>query len=321
MVSAGKTVGWSESAPFPLVVVSGNDSYLASRAISRIRKTLQDANPELEISEVSEGEYQSGLLLSLAAPSLFGEDRLVIITGATEELISDATSYLAEPSQGCTVVVRLPNAVGQNGKFKTTFAKQALNVVCDELKKDTEKLDFIRAEFRNAQVAIDAPGAKLLLQAFNTDLGELGAACSQLASIGKQSITHVDVEAIFSGRLETNAFKIADAAMAGNAAEAIRLFRHGSATGMDLVALTAALTMRIRQLARLFNDRNANPAVLGMAPWQIDKAKRELSGWSEPELIELVQLAAKTDADVKGAVREPEYSVENLLMAMARAGK
>jgi hypothetical protein len=30
---------------------------------------------------------------------------------------------------------------------------------------------------------------------------------------------------------------------------------------------------------------------------------------------------AKTDADVKGAAREPEYSVEKLLLAMARAGK
>ena len=58
-----------------------------------------------------------------------------------------------------------------------------------------------------------------------------------------------------------------------------------------------------------------------MAPWQVDKARKELSGWSEAELIELVQLVAKTDADVKGAAREPEYSVEKLLMAMARAGK
>jgi DNA polymerase-3 subunit delta len=58
-----------------------------------------------------------------------------------------------------------------------------------------------------------------------------------------------------------------------------------------------------------------------MAPWQVDKARRELSGWSEHELVELVQLVAKTDADVKGAAREPEYSVEKLLLAMARAGK
>jgi len=123
----------------------------------------------------------------------------------------------------------------------------------------------------------------------------------------------------FGGRVETNAFKIADAALAGNAAEAIRLFRHGFSTGIDSVALVAALSMRIRQLARLFNDRNAAPATLGMQPWQIDKARKELSGWQEEQLAGLVRLAAQTDADVKGASRDPEYSVEKLLLAMARA--
>lgn len=320
-MSAGKTVAWNQAEPFQLLLVSGPEQYLAARAISRVRKHLLDANPSLEITQLAEGEYQSGLLLTLASPSLFGDERLIIITGATEELAADLASYMQEPDPTCTLIIRLPNQVGQNGKLKTAFSKVALNVTCEELKKDSEKLDFIRAEFKTAGVSIDAVAAKLLLQAFSSDLGELGSACSQLVSLGKPSITQVEVEAIFGGRLETNAFKIADAAMAGNAAEAIRLFRHGSATGVDLVALTAALTMRIRQLARLFNDRNANPAILGMAPWQIDKAKRELSGWSEEDLIQLVQLAAQTDADVKGAAREPEYSVERLLMAMAKAGK
>ncbi len=126
------------------------------------------------------------------------------------------------------------------------------------------------------------------------------------------------MEQTFQGRVETNAFKIADAALAGNAAEAIRLFRHGFTTGIDPVALSAALTMKIRQLARLFNDRNASPGALGMQPWQLEKARRELSGWEESQLIKLVQLAAQTDADVKGASRDPGFSIEKLLFAMAR---
>ena len=305
--------------PAQLTLVSGAENYLAQRAITRIKRGLLDANPALEISEVLEGEYSSGLLLSLAAPSLFDEDRLVVIYGGSEELIKDLETYLENPAQGCSIVVRIPNQVGQNAKLKSTFAKQALNVVCEELKKDAEKLEFIKGEFKVAGVSLDANASRLLLQAFSSDLGELGAACSQLCSLGKSSISADDIESTFGGRLETNAFKIADAAMAGNAAEAIRLFRHGSSTGIDSVALTAALTMRIRQLARLFNDRGASGAALGMAPWQIDKAKRELAGWSEHELIELVQLAATTDADVKGAARDPEYSIEKLLLAMARA--
>jgi DNA polymerase-3 subunit delta len=318
-VNAGKTLSWNQAHAFALVIVSGSEHYLASRAISRIKQDLRSANPDLEVDEISEGEYANGLLFSLASPSLFGEARLVVIHGAAEELALDAERYLQEPNPNCTVIVRLPNLVGHNGKFKTKFAKQAVNISCEELKKDSDKMAFISGEFQARNVVVEPQAAKLLLQAFAHELGELGAACSQLASLGKSKVTKEDVEATFGGRVETNSFKIADAAMAGNAAEAIRLFRHGSATGIDPVALTAALAMRVRQLARLFNDRNSNAAALGMAPWQVDKARKELAGWSEKELIELVQLVAKTDAEVKGASRDPEYSVERLLLAMARA--
>ena len=320
-MSAGKTVSWNHAEPFSLLCVFGAEQYLASRAIARVKKELRNRHPELEITEVAEGDYSSGLLLSIASPSLFGEPKLLIINGASEYLAPDLEAYLLEPNPDCTVLVRLPNLVGHNGKFKTKFAKTALNVSCEEIKRDSDKLEFIRNEFASFSASVDQQAAKLLLQAFGNDMGELGAACSQLASLGKAKVTAEDVEVTFGGRVETNAFKIADAAMSGNAAEAIRLFRHGFATGIDPVPLTAALAMRVRQLARLFNDRNSSAAALGMAPWQVDKARKELSGWTEAELIDLVQLVAKTDADVKGAAREPEYSVERLLMAMAKADK
>ncbi|MDB4254412.1 DNA polymerase III subunit delta [Aquiluna sp.] len=319
-MSNGKTVSWHQAAAWPLVIISGPETYFASRAIRQIKNQLRVEHEALEVSEVAEGEYSPGLLFSLAAPSLFNEPRLVVIQSASEGLLEDIQSLMSDPAQNCTIVIRTPNLVGQNGKVKKELASLALNISCDEVKKDSDRIDFINREFKTFGIPIDQPAVKALAAAFGSDMGELGAACDQLAKSGKAKVTASDVEQSFEGRQETNAFKIADAALAGNATEAIRLFRHGSATGIDPVALTAALAMKIRQLARLFNDRNATPAALGMAPWQVDKARRELNGWSEAELIELVQLSAKTDFDTKGASRDPQYSIEKLLLKMARAG-
>ncbi len=315
---SGKTVYWNQADVAPLVLVTGNESYLASRAITAIKSKLRAEHPDLEVTEISEGDYSPGLLFTVAAPSLFAEPRLIIIQSASEGLLEDLNQLVAEPVENCTVVVRLPNAVGHNGKIKTSLGSKSLTISCEELKKDAEKADFVKAELQSLGKKIDAAGLKALLSAFNQDLAELGGACSQLATSASGTITLEIVEQIFQGRVETNAFKIADAALAGNAAEAIRLFRHGFTTGIDPVALSAALTMKIRQLARLFNDRNASPGVLGMQPWQLEKARRELSGWDESQLIKLVQLAAQTDADVKGASRDPGFSIEKLLFAMAR---
>ena len=319
-MSTPKTVYWNQAAPYSLVLITGTEGYLAGRAIRKIKEELRENHPDLEVLEVAEGDYSPSMLFSVAAPSLFAEPRLVLIAGAGEGLLDDLENYVANPIDNCTVVVRIPNSVGQNGKIKTQLAKSALTVSCEEVKKDSDRAEFIRQEFARLKQKVEPAAVKALQEAFNQDLGELGAACDQLASAGAEIVTLTLVEDTFQGRLETNAFKIADAALSGNASEAIRLFRHGFSTGIDPVPLTAALAMRIRQLARLFNDRNASPAALGMAPWQLEKARRELQGWNEVSLIHLVDLLAQTDADVKGASRDPEFSIEKLLLAMAKAG-
>ncbi len=316
---SGKTVSWNQAEPAQLVIVSGPESYLASRAVRQIRQTLSKAFADLEIHEIDEGAYSAGDLLNLAAPSLFNEPRLILITGSHESLAADLAQYLDDAVENCFVVVRLPNLIGHAGKLKSGLASRALNIACDEIKRDTDKLSFISQELAAQGVKISADAARALLQAFSSDLGELAGACSQLAASGSSQIDIDVVNRTFQGRVETNAFKITDAALSGNAAEAIRLYRHGSSTGVDNVALVAAMVARIRTLAKLFNDPRSQSAAIGLAPWQLDKARKELSSFTEQGLIELVDLAAQTDADVKGASREPDYSVEKLILAMSQA--
>ena len=309
---------WHQVTPAPLVIIAGSESYLAGRAVSIVKTQLRGQHPELEILELADSDYSPGTLFELASPSLFMEPKLVILGSAGEGLFDDLVRYLDEPAEGVSVLVRCVNMVGQSGKIRKELSKRAQVISCEEVKKDSERVDFVRREFQAVGVKIAPDALKALVGAFSSDLGELGAACSQLQVTG-HDINLETVETTFGGRVETNAFKIADAALAGNATEAIRLFRHGFATGIDSVALVAALSMRIRQLARIFNDRGASGASLGMQPWQIEKARKELSGWQEGQLAALVELAAKTDGDVKGAARDPEYSIERLLLAMARA--
>ena len=314
----GISVSWSQIDNAPLILISGSESYLASRALTLLKSKLRSEHVDLEVSELTDGEYSPGMLISIVAPSLFASPRLVVFQAAAEGLLEDLTQYLEMQVEDCTVVVRLPNAVGHNGKLKNALASKSLNVICDELKKDSDRTSFVQAEFKSLGVAVEPQAVRLLLAAFANDLGELGAACSQLAASGAKSISADQVERTFQGRVETNAFKIADAALSGDASEAIRLYRHGFATGIDNVALTAALAMRVRTLAKLFNNANSQAAAIGMAPWQLDKARKELRQFDEQSLIELVELVAQTDADVKGASRDPEYSVERLILKMAR---
>lgn len=48
------------------------------------------------------------------------------------------------------------------------------------------------------------------------------------------------------GKVEATGFKVADAAVAGDAGEALRLLRHAIAVGVDPVPIVAVLAQRLR---------------------------------------------------------------------------
>ena len=64
-----------------------------------------------------------------------------------------------------------------------------------------------------------------MLAAFGDDLAELAAACAQLISDASDEITEGVVDKYYGGRIETNAFKVADAALAGRSGDALALLR------------------------------------------------------------------------------------------------
>jgi DNA polymerase-3 subunit delta len=57
-----------------------------------------------------------------------------------------------------------------------------------------------------------------------------------------------------------------------------------------------------------------------MAPWQMDRAKRDLAGWSEDGLALVIQRLADADAAAKGAERDPVYTLEKLISLISNKG-
>jgi DNA polymerase-3 subunit delta len=55
---------------------------------------------------------------------------------------------------------------------------------------------------------------------------------------------------------------------------------------------------------------------LGLAPWQIDKARRQLSKWTPATLAGAVVAVAQADADIKGAAVDPIHSLERAIIAI-----
>ena len=300
-----KQVSWRDAKPASIVFVSGPEEYLADRAMRSIRDQLKTLDAGLEVHELLAGDYTPGQLIAVASPSLFMEPRLVLITGmekCSDALIEDGLSYLLEPSLETTIVLRHNSSSVRGKKLIDAIraSDNAVEIACAEIKKDSDKSAFIQSEFAAAGRKITPGALRALADAFADDLSELAAACSQLLSDQAESIDEATVDKYYGGRVETNAFKVADAALAGQSAEALALLRHALATGADPVPVVAAFAMKVRLMAKVYGNKYASASNVGAQPWQIDRARRDLAGWSEDGLANAVMAIASADAAVKG---------------------
>jgi DNA polymerase-3 subunit delta len=131
------------------------------------------------------------------------------------------------------------------------------------------------------------------------------------------------VEKYYSGRVETSAYRVADVAIAGRHGEALILLRHALASGADPVPLVAAFASKLRTMAKLSGERGPSAQLaqkFGLAPWQVDRARRDLQGWTDAGLGAAIQLLAETDAQVKGAGRDPVFALERMIGIVSRRG-
>ncbi len=285
----------------------------------------READPEVGVERTDAAEYAAGMLAVLTSPSLFSEAKVVVVDGldrAGEDLLADALGYVREPLPSAVVV--LCHGGGQRGKalLDAVRAGAAPEIACDPISSDSDKLAFAAAELRRAGRRADGQALRALVDAVGSDLRELASACAQLAA-DTTGLLGVDVvERYYGGRVEASGFQVADAAVAGDAGRAVALLRHALATGLDPVPLVAALAARLRLLAKVgaVRGRGAEAArELGLAPWQVDRAVRELRGWTPEGLATAISAVARADAEVKGEGRDAQFAVERAVLTIAAA--
>lgn len=318
-------LSWEDVEPAPIVLVSGPEDLLAERAVDRLVERARAADPGVEVSRLDAAEYAVGTLRVVTSPSLFAEDRVVVVTGlerATDDLVADVTAYLDAPADGVVVVLR--HAGGQRGKklLDALRTRRVPTVTCDVVKSDADKSSFVTAELRRAGRRADAQAVRALVDAVGSDLRELAAACSQLVADTTGLIGPDVVERYYGGRIEATGFRVADAAIAGSSGQAVALLRHALATGVDPVPIVAALAAKLRVLAKVAAVRGRGTAAvreLGLAPWQTDRALADLRRWTPEGLALAISSVAQADAEVKGESRDPRFAVERAVLRVAAA--
>lgn len=319
-------MSWRDVGLRPVVLVTGTEGLLGDRAVEAVRRLAREKDPAVETSTIDAAGYEAGQLAAVASPSLFGEARLVQVSGAescTDAFLPDALAYLEDVQDDVTLVVR--HGGGQRGKklLDRIRAMPTAGVVdCAPVKKDSEKSEFVSDEFTAAGRRITPGAVRALVAAVGSDLRELASSCAQLLADTEGAVGEDVVMRYYSGRVEATGFRVADAVAAGACEQALGLLRQAVATGLDPVPIVAVIALKLRTMAKVAGARGRGADIaraLGLAPWQVDRARRDLQSWTPDGISIAIRALAAADEAVKGGGRDPVYAVERAVVTITAA--
>lgn len=307
-----------------MVLILGGESVLADRALAEALTLRGD----FEKSVLDGASLDLGKFAEAVAPSLFADKRVVVVkdlqdvVSEVQEEIEEQFSHL-EPNLHLIFI----HKGGVKGKALLEKIKKLKPEVisCEPMKKASDKESFVKQEFARHGRKISQAAITALVDATGSDTRELAAACSQIAfdtNAGKAVIDETDIAKYYQGRIEATGFDVADATLSGDPQAALIALRNALETGTDPVMIVSALSSSIRTLAKVSGaPRNTNAFALagslGLAPWQIDKARRQLSKWSPALISYSTQELSRTDVAIKGAEADPRFALERAVVGIA----
>lgn len=302
----------------PVHLVLGEDDFLAERATKAI---VAQAGEGVEVTTLRAGDVSEGEIAMATSPSLFAEDRVVVVKHA-ELAGKEPTEILLQacvnPAPGITLIVEHTGGGRQKAMVKK-FAKVAEVHKADPL-KDNERRSWLMEEFRSHGVRPTPDVAAAVLESVGSDLRELASAVSQLVSDTEGELTVEAVRAYYVGVAEVAGFDIADQAVEGRADRALASTRRALQLGTSPVSIAAALARKVGDIAKLHGVRG-NPDQLartvGMHPYVAKKTMQVARQWSGDAVSHAVIIVSDLDAEVKGQGGDPEFALENAVRRIA----
>ncbi|MEY9937170.1 DNA polymerase III subunit delta [Streptacidiphilus sp. MAP5-3] len=313
----------------PLTLIVGQEELLLDRAVAEIVAAARAADADTDVRDLVPGTLQPGMLSELTSPSLFSERKVIAVRAAQDvgaDVVKEIKAYIDDPAPDVMLV--LVHAGGAKGKGLLDAGKKAgaREVACPKLTKPTDKLAFVRAEFRASGRSASEDACRALLDAVGGDLRELASACSQLAADTEGTIDETVVARYYTGRAESTGFQVADLAVAGRTADALGQLRWALAVGEKPTGIVFALASGVRAIGRVATaDRSLRPAdlarELGMPPWKVDRVRQQVRGWTGDGVAAALRAIAEADAAVKGGSGDPAYALEQCVVAVSRAAR
>ncbi|MGV9827415.1 DNA polymerase III subunit delta [Gordonia sp. NPDC003429] len=308
-----------------LHLLLGDDDFLTGRVIGAVTAEIsREADADVPVTRVRAGDVSHHELAELLSPSLFAEERVVVVESAADAgkepaaLIAQAARELPD---GITLMV-IHSGGGRAKSMVSDLRKAgAAEHDCAAPRWPSERMDFVRNEFRALGVRVSADVVEQVVDGVGSELRELAAACSQLVADTGGKIDRDAVRLYYQGRPEVTGFEVADKAVTGDRAGALESLAWALHHGVPRVLLADALAEAVHSIARVRAmgsvDQYAAASELGMPPRRVKNVQSQARAWDSDSIAQAVVVVAALNGEVKGQAADADYALTHAVSAVA----
>ncbi|MGV9710385.1 DNA polymerase III subunit delta [Gordonia sp. NPDC003424] len=308
-----------------LHLLIGDDDFLTGRVISRVvADQSASTGADVPVTRVRAGDVTGPELAELLSPSLFAEDRVIVVESAADAGKEPAALIAATAGELPEGIILMVVHTGGGRAKSLVSALQKAGAVehsCVAPRWPNERMDFVRREFRALGVKVGNDVVEQVTEGVGAELRELAAACSQLVADTGGKVTAEAVGLYYQGRPEITGFEVADKAVTGDRAGALESLAWAEHHGVPRVLLADALAEAVHAIARVramgSADQYRVASEVGMSPGRVKKVQGQARAWDSTSIAQAMIVVAKLNGDVKGQAADADYSLEHAVAAVA----
>ncbi|HXY72573.1 MAG TPA: DNA polymerase III subunit delta [Actinomycetota bacterium] len=297
-----------------LALIWGEDEFL-------LRESAHDLLAEhgLRADEIDAAEWRGGETSDLATPSLFGERRALLVTGAqglSEAASAEIRAYLAAHAAGPrdgddSVLVLTAISRGRSGPAIGKAVSAAGGAVRQVTIRRQDLPGWVLGRAKRRGVSMSSQTAAALIASVGDGPAELDQAVEQLrTAFPNQPVGPEQVRAQFRGLGDQQIWDLCDRALAGRLGDALVALRSLLEDREAGLLILGGIAARVRDLIRVRSlpDRMP-PAEAAKAAglrfdWQVRRYREQAGRFTKEELESLHERVAEADRAIKGGVAD-----------------
>ena len=294
----------------------GENSFEIREAVKAIEAAFKGKSERIDGTELTLARLPD-LLMGM---SLFSSERLVIISDISQNstLWEKLPDWLERINDDIHLVLIDAKPDKRTTSYKVLKAAATMQEFPAWSDRDTQKAEqWVDARAKSLGVSMDRRAVQHLVQRVGLDQWQLAHALDTLSLL--DAVTIETIDSVVPPNLHENIFQLFETALEGKSQQVVATLKT-LALHEDPYALFALLTSQALSLAAVtYAEDDANPAKdFAIHPFVASKLVRHGKQLGKQRVGQIVEMFAKTDADMKRSKAEPWLLIEQLLLQVSQ---